>query len=82
MQVMWTEVRTFRHVISFIRLRESGDTHRICRLANVEQPDQLLPILLVIQYRLIKHHQQIPVRERQRGVGTAAKRRAPVTVAD
>ena len=82
MQVMRAKVRPFRHVVSFVRLRESGDTHRIRRVANVEQPDQLLAILLVIQHRLIKHHQQIPIRERQRGVGAAAKRRAPVTVAN
>ena len=75
-------MRPFRHVVDFIRMREGRDTHRVRRLANIKQPDQLLAVFLVIEHRFVQHHQQIAVRQRQRGVRPTAKRRAPVTVAN
>ena len=82
MQVVRPKMRPFRHVVGFIRLREGRDTYRVRRLADIKQPDQLLAVLLVIQHRLVQHHQQVAIRQRQRSVRPTAKRRAPVTVAN
>ncbi len=75
-------MRPFRHVVDFIRLREGRDAYRVRRLADIKQPDQLFAVFLVIEHRFVQHHQQFAVRQRQRGVRAAAKRRTPVTVAN
>ena len=80
MQVVRTEMRPFRHIIRFIRRREGGDAHRVGWLADIKQPDQLLAVLLVVEHRFIQHHQQIAIRQRQRGMRSAAERRAPVAM--
>ena len=79
---MRAEMRPFRHVIRFVRRREGGDAHRVGWLADIKQPDQLLAVLLVIEHRFIQHHQQIAIRQRQRGMRSAAERRAPVAMAN
>ncbi|CAH0326137.1 hypothetical protein SRABI106_04571 [Rahnella aquatilis] len=80
MQIVRPEMRPFADVIPFLRLRKGRNTHRIRRLAHVKQPDQLLAIFLIIQHCLVEHDQQIPVRQRQRGMRAAAKWRTPVAV--
>lgn len=80
MQVVRTEMRPFRHIIRFIRRREGGDAHRVGWLADIKQPDQLLAVLTVVEHRFIQHHQQVTIRQRQRGMRSAAERRAPVAM--
>ncbi|MNP60698.1 hypothetical protein D3C76_1558030 [compost metagenome] len=62
MQIMGAEVCAFADVIAFIRLWEGRDAHRVGRLANIKQPDQLFAVLLVVEHRLIQYYQQVPIR--------------------
>ena len=45
-------------------------------VAIVENPDQLEAVLLVVEHRLVEHHQQLAIRQRQAIVRAAAERRA------
>jgi hypothetical protein len=69
-------------VIHFGRTWKGCYAHRICLHPVVEYPDELQPILLIIQNGFIEHDQQIAVWQRQAIVRAAAKWRRPVAVGD
>src|SRR6266852_711645 len=80
--IVRTEMRAIRHVVRFGRRREGRDAHRILRRTDVEQPDQLEAILLVIEHGFVEHDQQIAVGQRQAVVRAAAEGRGPVAMDD
>ena len=50
--------------------------------AVVEQPDQLEPVLQIVEHRLVEHAQELALGQGQAVVGAAAEGRAPVAVDD
>jgi hypothetical protein len=54
----------------------------LARVLHVEDPDVLQPVLEIVEHRLVEHHQEVAVGQRQAVVGSALERRRPVAVDD
>lgn len=71
-----------RSVVGLVRRRERGDASWIARLADIEHPDELFAIFLMLQYCLIERDRQITIRMRQAVVDASTARRRPVSMGD
>src|SRR5712671_3750470 len=80
--IVRTEMRALGLVVCFGRGREGRDAHGVAGRADVEQPDELEPVLLMIEHRLVEHHQQVAIGQRQAIMGASPEGRAPVAVRD
>src|SRR5262249_6662184 len=79
-KIVRTEVAALAHIVLFRRRGEGGNTDRICLCPVVEHPDELEPILLMIEHGFIEDDEQIAVRQRQAIVRAAAERRRPIAM--
>ena len=73
MDIVRAEMSALAHVVIPRRRRHCGDADRIGRAANVEDPDQLEAIFLMIEHCLIKNDQEIAIRQWKAIVGAAAE---------
>src|SRR6185312_16014230 len=80
--VVRTEVPAPARVVGFRRRRKGGDADGVFPLAVVKHPNELEPVLLMIEHGLVENDQQVAVRQWQAVVGPTAERRRPVAVRD
>src|SRR4051812_20553887 len=80
--VVWTAMGTLGGIVGVRGYREGRDADRVGRDAVVEQPDQLQPVLQIVEHRLVQYTQQLALGQGQAVVGAAAEGRAPVAVDD
>ena len=68
-------------VVLHVGDRAGGDRHRVGLLAAVEDPDQLRPVLGVVDHGFVGDDQQLALEQRQHGVREAGERRRVVPAA-
>src|SRR5581483_8618539 len=64
------------------QLWAGADDHGVSFLADVDQPDALLPFLTVVLDRLVDCDNELSSRQRHGRMRVAAERRAPIDAAD
>jgi hypothetical protein len=82
MQIVRAEFRSFFAIVFFGRGRKRGDLDRVGRLAHIEHPAALNAIGAIVDIALISEDREAAAGQRQRRVGAAAERRAPVAVGE